>query len=86
METISMVGFGMMGNYGYGGMGYGGMFFDLLFLIIIIVLGYFLIKSLTEHNKAHSVEGKNALDIAKERYAKGEITKEDLEEIKKNLI
>lgn len=81
-----MVGFGMMGNYGYGVMGYGGMFFNLLFWIIIIVLGYFLIKSLIEHNKAHSVEGKNALNIAKERYAKGEIAKEEFEEIKRNLI
>jgi putative membrane protein len=80
-----MVGFGMMGNYGYGMMGYGGMFFGFLIWIIIIVLAYFLIKSLIEKNKTHSVEGKSALDHAKERYAKGEITKEELEEIKKNL-
>ena len=81
-----MVGFGMMGNYGYGMMGYGGVFFGLLFWIVIIVLAYFLIKSLIEKNKTSSVKGKSALDIAKERYAKGEITKEELEEIKKNLI
>jgi putative membrane protein len=67
-------------------MKYGGMFFGLLFWIIIIVLAYFLIKSLIEKNKPNSVEGKSALDIAKERYAKGEITKEELDEIKKNLI
>jgi putative membrane protein len=82
---IVVVGFGMMGNYGYGMMGYVGMFIGLLFWIVIIVIGYFLIKSLIEHNKTQSVTGKSALDIAKERYAKGEITKEDLEEIKKNL-
>ena len=82
---VIVVGFGMMGNYGYGMMGYGGMFIGLLFWIIIIVLAYFLIKSLIEHNKTHGVAGKSALDVAKERYAKGEITKEELEEIKKNL-
>jgi len=76
---IIVVGFGMMGNYGYGMMGYGGMFIGLMFLIIIIVLGYFLIKSLIEHNKTQGVVGKSALDHAKDRYAKGEITKEELE-------
>jgi putative membrane protein len=80
-----VVGFGMMDGYGYGMMGYGGMFFGLLFWIVIIVLGYFLIKSLIEHNKNQGVAGKSALDHAKEIYAKGEITKEELEEIKKNL-
>ena len=83
---INLVGFGMMDGYGYGMMGYGGMFFGLLFWIIIIVLAYFLIKSLIDKNKTSSFEGKSALDIAKERYAKGEITKEELEEIKKNVI
>jgi putative membrane protein len=82
---IIVVGFGMMDGYGYGMMGYGGMFFGLLFWIVIIVLAYFLIKSLIEKNKTQGVAGKSALDIAKERYAKGEITKEELEEIKKNL-
>jgi putative membrane protein len=73
-------------GYGYGMMGYGSMFFRLLFWIVIIVLAYFLIKSLIKQNKNQGVVGKSALDIAKVRYAKGEITKEELEEIKKNLI
>jgi putative membrane protein len=67
-------------------MGYGGMFFGLIFWILIIVLAYLLIKRLIDQNKTQSFGGKSALDLAKERYAKGEITKEELEEIKKNLI
>ena len=50
-----MVGFGMMDGYGYGMMEYGGMFFGLLFWIVIIVLAYFLIKSLIEKNKTQGV-------------------------------
>ena len=58
----------------------------LIIWILLIWLAYLLIKHLINRNKAHGIEGKSALDIAKERYAKGEITKEELEEIKKNLI
>lgn len=75
-----------MGDYGYGMMGYGGTFFMLLFWILIVVVAYLLIKKLLEQNKTSGGENKSALDIAKERYAKGEITEEEFEEIKRRLI
>lgn len=75
---------GIMGNYGYGMMGYGGMLFGLVFWVLIIVLAYLLIKRLLEQDKTRGEE-KSALDIAKERYAKGEITEEEFEEIKRRL-
>lgn len=78
--------YGFMGNYGYGMMGSGGMFLGLIFWIIIIVGVYLLIKYLIEQNKVRSSEEKSAMDIAKERYAKGEITEEEFEEIKKRLV
>lgn len=84
MEVIKLFGFGMMSNYGIFGFGF--MFFRLIFWVIIILLAYFLIKSLNKHNQAQDVVGKSALDFAKERYARGEITKEELEEILKNLV
>jgi putative membrane protein len=77
---------GFMDNYGYGMMGYGGMFFGLLFWILIIVVAYLLIKWLVEQNKTHGSEEKSALEIAKVRYAKGEITEEEFEEIKKRIV
>ena len=75
-----------MDNYGYGMMGSNGMFFGLIFWIIIIVGAYLLIKYLIEQNKARSEKEKSALDIAEVRYAEGEITEEEFEEIKKRLV
>lgn len=76
---------GMMGNYGYG-VGYGGMFFGLLFWILIIVGAFLIIKKLLEQNKTRGEGQMSALEIAKARYAKGEITKEEFEEIKQRLV
>jgi len=77
---------GFMDHYGYGTMGYGGIFFGLLFWILLIVLAYLLIRWFVEQNKTRRGEEKSALDIAKERYAKGEITEEEFEEMKKRLM
>ena len=49
-------------------------------LIALIVWG---IKKLTE--RGDSTSKRNPLDIAKERYAKGEISREEFEQLKKDL-
>ena len=49
-------------------------------LIALIVWG---IKKLTE--RGNSTPKQNPLDIAKERYAKGEISREEFEQLKKDL-
>ena len=49
-------------------------------LIALAVLSF---RWFTKHNS--SIEKQTPLDIAKERYAKGEITKEQYEQIKKDL-
>jgi putative membrane protein len=60
---------------------------ELLIIFIILIIGTIcLIYYLINRNKTRGIEGKSVLDIAKERYAKGEITKEEFEELKKNLI
>lgn len=63
---------------------YAGMFLGFLFWIVVIVVAYPYLKNLMAQNKSQG-EGKTALDIAKERYAKGEITKEEFEEMKERL-
>ncbi|MFZ2397649.1 MAG: SHOCT domain-containing protein [Smithella sp.] len=72
---------GYMMNYGFG---YGGMFMWLLFLIVFGVAIYFIIQV----SKSKDVVGQSQdtpLDILKKRYAKGEITKEEFDRMKKDL-
>ena len=60
------------------------IFGTVIFWIPVILLIYLSIRNLINRSKKVHEE-KTALDIVKERYAKGEITKEEFEEIKKTL-
>ena len=60
----------------------GGGLLMMLFLSGIIALGIWGIIRLTRHNGSTR---HTPIDIAKERYAKGEITKEQFDQIKKDL-
>jgi putative membrane protein len=51
-------------------------------LIILVIWG---IKKLSQKGGGGG-EAKSALDIARERYARGEITKEQFEQMKKDLM
>jgi len=63
-------------------MAFGGLWMVIFWggLIALIVWG---IKKLTE--RGGSIPKHDPLDIAKERYAKGEISEEEFNQIKKNL-
>ncbi|MCL4385198.1 MAG: SHOCT domain-containing protein [Cyanobacteria bacterium] len=72
----------MMGGF-YSGIG---MILNFIFSIAIIVVIIILIVWLVRRaGHYHGESQGKALDILKERYAKGEITKEQYEEMKKNL-
>ncbi|HCY17992.1 MAG: hypothetical protein UR62_C0004G0010 [Candidatus Nomurabacteria bacterium GW2011_GWF2_35_12] len=79
----------MYGIYnGYEGWGvenmmgfWGGGILMILFWAIVI---YFIVW-LVRNNKANGKDSNKALDILKERYAKGEIDKKEFEEKKKEL-
>ena len=79
---------GMMG--GWGGGAFGGIFM-IIFWVIIIVGVVFLIRWLVQSTKGHSGPGRSgdslsrALEILKERYARGEINKQEFEEKKRDL-
>ena len=76
--------FGMMDGYGYG-MGGGMWILGLIFWILVIAGLILLIKYLWEGAGAKRVE-ESALEVLKKRYARGEISKEEFEDKKKDLI
>ena len=59
----------------------------LLFWIAIIWLVVWGIKSIVgrRESKTGATEKRDPLEIAKERYAKGQISKEEFEQIKKDI-
>ncbi|MDP2789147.1 MAG: SHOCT domain-containing protein [bacterium] len=77
----------MYGLYdGYGGWGsmmgfWGGGIMMILFWVAVIYFIVWLVRS----NKVNGADSEKALDILKERYAKGEIDKKEFEEKKKDL-
>lgn len=70
----------MNGQYWGMGMGWGLWFIPLLFIALITVLVVFLYK---DNNP--STQNETPMEILKKRYAKGEITKEQFEEMKKKI-
>ena len=63
------------------------MFFGGIWMLIfwggLIALAIWGIRKLTRHSGVTDI--KSPIDIARERYAKGEITKEQFAQIKKDL-
>jgi putative membrane protein len=84
--TMGMMGPGMMGNWGYGmmgGYGYLGIFFWILLIVGVVLLVIWLVRKAPQWQQGRVDE--SAMDILKKRYAKGEINREEFEEMKKNI-
>jgi len=76
----------MHGYNGYGfGMGYGMGFGWIIWIVVIVLIIFLLVKLFGSQNNSTGGEGNRALEILKERYAKGEIDKQEFEEKKKDL-
>jgi putative membrane protein len=63
---------------------WGNGFMMIIWLIFIIVGVVILMKWLTEKSSS-SLKEESALDILKKRYARGEITREQFENMKKDI-
>lgn len=80
----------MMGNWGHGGwsmMGPLEWFVSLLFLALIVLSITYLWRALEMRRSVRQEPGgrDRAVDIARERYAKGEISQEEFETLKRDL-
>ncbi len=77
----------MMHDWGSMSWGWGGMLFQLLFWLVIIFLIVWGVKQLAgrSQNSNQLTRKDNALEILRERYAKGEIDKQEFEAKKRDL-
>jgi len=78
----------MMWNNGYGmmGGGFGGWIIGFMILIVIILVGLVIFLALRKKGiVTGSSSNETPLEILKKRYAKGEITKIEYDEMKKDL-
>ena len=60
--------------------GFGGVFMILFWILLIVVVIFLVKKSLSGPGGGESAE-----DILKKRYARGEISKEEFERMKKDI-
>ena len=76
----------MWGDYGWGwGMGFG-MIIVVLFWVLVILGIVVLVKWIAAGSSgASQPPAKSALDILKERYARGEIGRDEFEQKKRDL-
>lgn len=78
-----MMGYGFGGPLGWLGMGFG-MIIQLAFAVLIIMAAVWMFKAV--FRGGHQAERQtDAIEILKERYAKGEITSEEYQRMKKEL-
>ena len=67
---------------GFHWFGFGGLWMFLFWGALIAFIVWAVIKLTKQDNSVSKI---NHIDIAKERYAKGEISKEEFEHIRKDL-
>ena len=76
----------MMNGFGGHGWGMGMGWWWIIGIIVLIAIIWPVAQGINRKNNIPREPGKSALDILKERYAKGEIDKQEFEERKRDLM
>jgi putative membrane protein len=71
--------------HGFGGMGVGMGWGWIIGLIVLVVFIWFIVRTVNRDQASSQTNNKSTLDILKERYARGEIDKDEFEEKKRTL-
>ena len=82
---VAIVVLGSFGMGGYGMMGLG-MGFGFVFMLIFWGLIIWIIVTLVNSAQSNKKEDSDPLTILKKRFAKGEMTKKQYEEMRKELL
>ena len=69
--------------HGYGGMGLGMAWYWIFGVLIVVAAVWLIARSFSQNSPDR--QNKSALDILKERYARGEIDDKEFEEKKSHL-
>jgi putative membrane protein len=82
----------MMGNYGFGSWGWGGMILNLVIIVAVIIGLVLLVMWAVRRTSGNSAQpgsqnltGQSARDIAQARYAKGEISRDEYQQVLSDL-
>ncbi|MBN1603551.1 MAG: SHOCT domain-containing protein [Chitinispirillaceae bacterium] len=58
----------------------------VFWVVLIIALIYWIIRAANRNSSQQSLQSESAMDILKKRYARGELSKEEFEMRKKDLL
>jgi len=87
---VWLLAFGHMWGWGAGGWIFG-IFMMVFWVVLVVLVVYLLVRGFSHHGTAGTTGGyfepskESPMEIARRRFAAGEITKEQLEEIEKTL-
>jgi len=78
---------GSMGGWNHmmGYSGYGGMLMWLILIIVIVAIVYFVLERGKNSGNQNRSNRESPMEVLKKRYAKGEITKEEFDKMKRDI-